>query len=512
MVTPTKPRLILVLGDQLSQDVAALRAGDRDRDIVVMAEVMAEGTSVPHHPQKIALVLTAMRKFAQQLRADGWRVAYSTLDDPANSHTIVGELLRRADEFVATDVLATKPGEWRLIAALEAAPLTLTLLPDDRFLCSEVEFAEWAAGRKQLRMEFFYREMRRKTGLLMDADKPAGGQWNFDHDNRKSAKADLFRPRPPRFDPDDITEAVLLLVESRFEHFGSLRPFPWATDRSQALLALDHFIDHVLPRFGDEQDAMLAQDPTLSHSLLSPYLHLGLLTPMEVCLRVQAQWQAGRVAINAAEGFIRQIIGWREFMRGIWAIQGPDYTAQNMLGHSRALPALYWGNATKMACLSHAVAQTRDLAYAHHIQRLMVTGNFALLAGVDPAQVHQWYLSVYIDAFEWVEAPNTIGMSQFADGGVVGSKPYVSSGAYIDRMSDYCGGCAYAVKEKVGDKACPFNLLYWDFLIRHRPRFGANPRMGQMYHTWDKMQDTHKALVLAGAAQFLARLDAGEAV
>jgi deoxyribodipyrimidine photolyase-related protein len=506
-------RLILILGDQLSLDMAALKAADRTRDTVVMAEVMGEGTSVPHHPQKIILILSAMRKFAAVLREDGWQVAYSRLDDPANSQTIGGELIRRAAETGAGEVIATRPGEWRLIRALEELPLTVSLLPDDRFLCSEAAFALWAEGRKQMRMEYFYREMRRKTGLMMDGDKPAGGQWNFDHDNRKPAKADLFRPPPLRFAPDAVTAEVIALVKARFPaHFGRAEPFHWATDRQGALQALDHFATHALPRFGDEQDAMLAGDPVLSHSLISPYLHLGLLTPLEVCLRAEAEWQAGRVPVNAAEGFIRQIIGWREFIRGIWALEGPDYLTRNALGHTRALPAAYWGAPTRMNCLGHAVAQTRDLAYAHHIQRLMVTGNFALLAGVDPAHVHAWYLSVYIDAFEWVEAPNTLGMSQFADGGVVGSKPYVSSGSYIDRMSDYCGSCAYSVKEKSGPDACPFNLLYWHFLIRHRDRFAANPRMGPMYSTWDRMDPDHKTRVLADAEAFLSRMDAGDGV
>ncbi len=454
-----------------------------------------------------------MRHFAADIAAQGWRVAYTRLDDPENTQSIPGELIRRAAEHGAAQVIATQPGEWRLIAALDACPVPVTQLPDDRFLCSIPEFAAWAEGRKSLRMEFFYREMRRKTGLMMDGDKPAGGQWNFDHDNRKPAAADLLRPRPLRFAPDAVTEEVLALVEARFPaHFGRLRPFGWATDRAGALAALDHFARHALPRFGDEQDAMLTDDPVLSHSLLSPYLNLGLLGWREVCERVEQEWQAGRVAINAAEGFIRQIIGWREFVRGVYFREGPGYTARNDLAATRPLPASYWGGRTRMACVSAAVAQTRDMAYAHHIQRLMVTGNFALLAGVDPAHVHEWYLSVYIDALEWVEAPNVIGMSQFADGGVVGSKPYAASGAYVDRMSDYCGTCSYRVKDRTGPQACPLNLLYWDFLLRHRDRFQGNPRMAQMYRTWDRMADPHRSAVLADAATWLARLDAGDPV
>ena len=501
-------RLVLVLGDQLTPDIAALKGADSTRDVVVMAEVRAEGTYAPHHPQKIALILTAMRKFAAQLQAAGWQVAYSRLDDPDNSHTITGELSRRAAEFNATDVLATRPGEWRLIEALKGLPLKTHLLEDDRFIASHAEFDTWAEGRKQLRMEWFYRDMRRKTGLLMEGDKPVGGQWNYDAENRKRAKPDLLRAKPLRFEPDAVTEDVLILIEAHFpSHFGRLRPFHWATDRAGALQALDQFITHSLPRFGVEQDAMLSDDPLLSHSLLSPYLNIGLLTPIEVCQAAETAWRTGHAPLNPVVGFIRQIIGWREFMRGIYFHQGPDYMTRNALGHTRNLPPLYWGAKTDMNCLSHAVAQTRDLAYAHHIQRLMVTGTFGLLAGINPAQMHEWYLAVYIDAFEWVEAPNTIGMSQFADGGLLGSKPYAASGAYINRMSDYCDGCQYNVKDRVGPKACPFNLLFWNFVHRHRDRLSANPRMGQMVRTWDKMTPAHQRQVLTEAAAFLARMD-----
>jgi deoxyribodipyrimidine photolyase-related protein len=493
----------------LATDIAALKRADRQRDVVVMAEVMGEGNSVPHHPQKVALILAAMRKFARGLRAEGWRVAYSRLDDDANAQTITGELLRRAGEFGAGEVLATKPGEWRLVRDLENLPLAVTILPDDRFLCSEAGFADWARGRKQLRMEWFYREMRRKTGLLMEGEQPAGGRWNFDHENRKPAKRDLLRSRPSEAAHDPVVEEVLDLVGARFRRFGSLRPFRWATDREGALAALRDFVANRLARFGDEQDAMLEGEPFLSHSLLSPYLNIGLLGPLEVCRAVEDAWRGGDVPLAAAEGFIRQIIGWREYVRGIWGLQGPAYLEGNALGHDRRLPPAYWGGETRMACMSAAIAQTRDLGYAHHIQRLMVTGNFALLAGVAPAEVHEWYLSVYVDAVEWVEAPNVLGMSQFADGGLLGSKPYVSSGAYIDRMSDHCAGCHYRVKDRTGDRACPFNLLYWQFLNRHRQAFRKNPRMAQMYRVWDAMDEAHRDRVLREAEAVLDRLDQG---
>ncbi|MCV6598171.1 MAG: cryptochrome/photolyase family protein [Mangrovicoccus sp.] len=513
MAQSTPKRLILVLGDQLSPNIAALDQGDKTRDLVVMAEVSAEAEYVRHHPKKITLIFAAMRKFAAHLRQIGWQVAYSQLEDPENTGSIPGELLRRAAQTGAATVLATRPGEWRLITALEALPLRLSMLEDNRFIASHAMFDRWAEGRKELRMEYFYRQMRRHTGLLMEAGKPAGGKWNYDHDNRKPARQDLFMPRPLRFAPDEIVGPVLDLVEARFaDNFGALHPFGLATDHAQAQAVLDHFITHALPQFGDYQDAMLSGHPFLYHSLISAYLNIGLLDPLAVCRRVEAAWQAGHAPLNAAEGFIRQIIGWREFVRGIYFREGPDYTGRNGLGANRDLPALYWGKETGMNCMSQAIAQTREQAYAHHIQRLMVTGNFALLAGIDPAQLHEWYLAVYMDAFEWVEAPNTLGMSQFADGGIFASKPYISSGSYIHKMSDYCGSCRYSVKAKTGEGACPFNLLYWDFLNRHRAEFAANPRMGMAYRTWERMDPARRKAVLEGADRFLARLDAGEAV
>ena len=506
-------RLILILGDQLSDDLSALREGDPARDTIVMAEVMGEASYVPHHPKKIAFLFAAMRKFAAHLEGQGWCVAYTRLDDSENTHTISGELIRRAAETGAVEVIATEPGEFRLIAALEDCPIPVHQFPDDRFLCSHAAFDAWAEGRKELRMEWFYREMRRKTGLLMEGDQPAGGKWNYDHDNRKPAPGEISFDGPLRFEPDAVTEEVLALVEARFpENFGTLHPFWFATDRDGACKALDHFIAHALPRFGDFQDAMLDGNRFLYHSVISMYLNAGLLGWREVCEAAEAAHRAGHAPLNAVEGFIRQIIGWREFMRGIYFRQGPDYTRMNTLGHDRALPGFYWSGDTKMRCMSRAIEQTRDEAYAHHIQRLMVTGNFALLAGIDPYQVHEWYLAVYADAYEWVEAPNVIGMSQFADGGIVGSKPYVSGGNYINKMSDHCKHCAYEIGEKTGEKACPFNYLYWAFLHRHRDRFGRNPRMAQMYRTWMKMSDDKRQATLDSADAYLARLERGDRV
>ncbi|MCX8224908.1 MAG: cryptochrome/photolyase family protein [Sulfitobacter sp.] len=506
-------RLVLVLGDQLSQGLSALGKADRATDVVVMAEVMDEAGYVKHHPKKIALIFAAMRKFATALDNEGWTVAYTQLDDTENAGSIVGELLRRAAQFGASDVLATEPGEWRLIELLKDAPLKVEILQDDRFIATHAEFEEWADGRNAMRMEYFYRDMRRKTGLLMEEGKPAGDKWNYDHDNRKAAPDDVTVDGPLRFEPDGVTREVLDLVAARFgDNFGELEPFWFATTRAEALQALEHFITKALPRFGDYQDAMLNENQFLYHAILSPYLNIGLLGPLEICEAAAKAYASGDAPINAVEGFIRQIIGWREYVRGIYFLEGPDYTQRNILGHSRDLPWFYWGGETKMQCVSKAVEQTKTQAYAHHIQRLMVTGNFALLAGIDPHQVHEWYLSVYADAFEWVEAPNTVGMSQFADGGVIASKPYVSSGAYINRMSDHCKTCHYSVSAKTGEKACPFNLLYWHFLDRHRDRFSGNARMGNMYRTWDRMDDKKRETVLTEGDALLKRLDAGEVI
>lgn len=507
-----KPRLILILGDQLSLEIAALREADKARDIVLMAEVASEASYVPHHPKKIAFLFAAMRKFADHLRADGWNVRYTTLDDPRNAGSIPGEILRACEDARAEEALATEPGEFRLIAALEDMPIPVHQFPDDRFLCSHAEFAAWAEGRKELRMEWFYREMRRKTGLLMDGDRPEGGKWNFDHDNRKPPPGSI-NATPMQFAPDATTQDVLTLIASHFpDNFGTLTPFWFATDSAQARQALTHFIQTALPHFGDFQDAMMKGERFLYHSIISLYLNAGLLGWREVCEAAEKAYRDGHAPLNAVEGFIRQIIGWREYMRGIYFLEGPEYTSRNVLGHTRDLPAFYWSGDTDMLCLSEAITQTRDEAYAHHIQRLMVTGNFALLAGVDPHRVHEWYLAVYADAYEWVEAPNVIGMSQFADGGLVGSKPYVSGGNYINKMSDYCKSCRYDVKEKTGEGACPFNALYWHFLDRHAGRFSKNPRMAQMYRTWGRMVEEKQTETRASAGAFLAKLDKGEKV
>ena len=505
--------LRLILGDQLSPGVAALRDGDREIDIVLMAEVAEEAGYVGHHKQKIALIFAAMRSFADELRDLGWTVRYVTLDDPANTGSLRGEVKRAFDDHDdLIRLVATEAGEHRLINDMASWTETLgrpvDIREDDRFFCSHAAFERWAEGRKGLRMEFFYRELRRRHGVLMDGDAPVGGKWNFDAENRKRPPADLEPPQPWISPLSPTTKAVLDLVEDRFaDHFGDLRPFHWGVTRHDAEAAFEDFVQRRLPLFGDYQDAMARDEDTLFHSLISAYLNIGLLDPRAVCARVERAWREGAAPLNAVEGFIRQILGWREYVRGIYFREGEGYIERNALQADRPLPEFYWTADTDMACLASAIGQTRRLGYAHHIQRLMVTGLFALLIGARPKEVGDWYLAVYVDAFEWVEAPNTHGMALYADGGLLASKPYAASGKYIDRMSDYCKGCRFDVRETLGETACPFNALYWDFLARHEDRLGRNPRLANPYRTLKRFDPDRVAAIRAQAARFLDRLD-----
>ena len=510
--TTEGPALVLVLGDQLSTSISSLAAaGGPSGAVVLMAEVHAETTYVRHHRRKIAFVLSAMRHFAASLREAGWTVDYVRLDDPSNTGSLPGELARAVERHAASRVIVTQPGRWRLQSDLESvAPflgVPLEMPEDDRFLCSRARFEAWARGRRTLRMEWFYREMRRAHGVLMEGDEPAGGRWNFDAENRRFPRERPGFPEGPRFEPDAITREVLDLVASRFvDHPGDLEPFGFAVTRRDALAALARFVEVALPRFGDWQDAMLDGEPFLFHSVLSPYLNVGLLDPGEACRAAEVEYREGRAPLAAVEGFVRQVLGWREYVRGIYWMRMPGYERSNELGATRPLPSFYWTGDTSMACVSACVKQTMREAYAHHIQRLMVTGLFALLAGVDPHELHEWYLAVYVDAFEWVELPNTLGMSQFADGGLLASKPYAASGAYLDRMSDYCDGCVHDVKAKTGPGACPFNALYWHFVDRHLGRLRSNPRTAQACRTWERMEAGKREDLLASANAFLATL------
>lgn len=504
-------RLIFILGDQLSPRISSLVGADKAMDAILLCEVMAEANYVGHHKQKLAFVFSAMRHFADELRAAGYQVLYTRIDDQDNAGSFSGELKRATEKVKPSSVCITEPGEWRVRAEIERWTSELNIdvevRSDTRFLCSHDEFASWADGRKALTMEYFYRDMRRKTGLLMNGEGPAGGSWNFDAENRSPASPDLFRPKHRSFSPDATTLEVIETVARLFpDNFGKLDKFDFAVTRSQAEKVLKSFVDDFLPNFGATQDAMLKDDRTLNHSLLSFYINIGLLDALEVSRAAERAYLDGTAPLNAVEGFIRQIIGWREYMRGIYWLAGPDYVESNFFDNTRSLPAFYWSGETKMNCLATVITETIDHAYAHHIQRLMITGNFALLAGINPKAVHQWYLEVYADAYEWVELPNVIGMSQFADGGFLGTKPYAASGNYINRMSDYCSTCHFDPKQRVGATACPFNALYWDFLARNQTKLRGNHRLAQPYATWAKMSDMARSELRHQAAEFLAHL------
>jgi deoxyribodipyrimidine photolyase-related protein len=477
-------RLAIVLGDQLNRDSALFDNFDPERDAVWMAEVAEESTHVWTHKARIALFLSAMRHFRDLLRDQGLRVEYTELDDSSDHATLADQLARDLDRLRPERLLVVWPGEWRVKQSLEQlakeSGVPLDVLDDTHFYSTPADFAVHAKGRKQLRLEFFYRELRKKHAVLMTDGAPVGGEWNYDSENRgtfgKQGPGEV--PPPPSFTPDRTTQQVLALVQKRFaSHPGLLEQFDWPVTAAEAQQALDDFVAHRLPHFGDYQDAMWTDEPFLYHSLISSSLNLKLLNPRQVVSAAEAAYHAGTAPLNAVEGFIRQILGWREYVRGIYWHFMPDYIARNTLGARAPLPDFYWTGETDMHCLSQVIGQTLDTGYAHHIQRLMVTGLFALLLGVEPREVHQWYLAVYVDAVEWVELPNTLGMSQYADDGVMASKPYCASGNYINRMSNYCKQCRYRPGEATGERACPFTTLYWDFLARHNEALAGNPRM-----------------------------------
>ncbi len=507
--------MIVVLGDQLDLDAAAFDSFDAGLDAVWMAEVAEESTQVWSSKPRTVMFLAAMRHFALALQAAGRTLHYTRLDAPGNRGSLGAQLQADTLRLKPARLVMTAPGDWRVLQAIkavaEANQLPLDIREDRHFFSSIRDFAAHAKGRKSLRMEYFYREQRKRHRVLMQSDEqdgghgnePVGGQWNFDADNREAFSAAGPGAVPPRmcFEPDAVTREVIALINTRFaSHPGRLDSFAWPVTRAQALQSLQAFIKERLPLFGRYQDAMWPGDPWLYHAHLSAALNLKLLNPREVVAAAEAAHRDGHAPLASVEGFIRQILGWREYVRGIYWTSMPGYAERNALAAQQDLPAWYWTGATDMACLRDALAQTLTHGYANHIQRLMVTGLYALMLGVQPKQVHAWYLAVYVDAVEWVELPNSLGMSQYADGGVMGSKPYIATGKYIQRMSPHCKGCRYDPAQRSGDSACPFTTLYWDFLMRHETALAKNPRMALQVKNVARLTDGQKQAVNQRAA------------
>jgi deoxyribodipyrimidine photolyase-related protein len=492
--------LRFILGDQLTRDISSLRDARPGEDIILMAEVIEEATYVRHHKQKIAFLFSAMRHFAEDLRAEGFEVLYVRLDDQHPARSFTDALIRASSEASPSCIVVTEPGELRVLEMMRAWQATLDtpvdIRADDRFYVSIDDFRRWAKGKSSYRLEYFYRDLRRRFGVLMEDGDPVGGRWNFDAENRKPWPRKQIPPQRPSFPPDAVTREVLDLVAGRFgDHFGDLDAFGWAVTRADAVQALDWFIVDALPFFGDFQDAMVAGAPFLHHAVIAPYLNAGLLTAREVVDAAAAAYANGTAPLNAVEGFVRQILGWREYVRGVYWARMPEYARTNALDADRPLPWFYWSGETDMACVHDVVSVTRRHAYAHHTQRLMVTGVLGLLWGVRPSELEEWYLAVYADAYDWVELPNVHGLALYADGGVLASKPYAAGGAYINRMSNYCGGCRFDPTRRVGGDACPFTTLYWDFLMRQEKKLSGNMRLAMPYRTLSRMSEADRSAI-----------------
>ena len=512
--------LIFILGDQLDEASSAFEGIDPALDVVLMVEALGESTHVWSHKARTALFLSSMRHFAESLKSRGFRVHYRALGQHHDA-TLADGLLAAVSAFQPLGIVGVEPGDLRVRAALDTATAGLLNRDGDRllvdwredkhFLCSLPQFRQWAATSPSLRMEFFYRKMRRTFKVLMDGDEPVGGQWNLDAENRKGfgRKGPVGLPTTPNFPPDAITQDVLNLVETTFaDHPGELHLFNWPVTRAEALVALDDFIEHRLPLFGAHQDAMWTDMPFGWHALLSTSMNLKLLHPLEVVQAAENAWRTRGLELSTVEGFIRQILGWREFMRGAYFLEMPGLKTANHFKHTRDLPAWYWTGDTHMNCLRQCLTQTLSVGYAHHIQRLMVTGMFGVSAGIVPQQLCDWYLAVYVDAIEWVELPNTAGMALYADGGRFTSKPYIAGGAYVKRMSNYCAGCRYEPTTRTGPAACPLTVLYWNFLDQHADEFARNPRTAMMVKNMEKLGPETRLAIRDRAAEMLSDLNA----
>ena len=513
-------RLAVIFGDQLDLDAPLIHTLVED-DTVLMMEVAGESQHVPSHVQRTTLFLSAMRHFAAALIQRKIRVRYINLEDPENTGAFETELTRAITALQPTQIVCTQPGEWRVLTILErvrdATGIPLTILPDEHFLTTVEEFAAWAKDRTALTMEFFYREQRRKTGYLMEGHgkgaQPVGGVWNFDKENRLPFGKQGPSPKPRKplsFKVDATTHAVISAMKQVLPGLpGATESFGWPVTREQALAALDDFITHRLTNFGAYEDAMWTNEPTLYHATLSSSLNLKLLNPRECCARAIEAFNAGKAPLQSVEAFVRQIIGWREFIRGVYWLEGAEYADRNGLNQQGKLPDFYWTADTDMACMKACVGQVIETGYGHHIQRLMVTGNFALISGVHPRAVSDWYLGMFIDGVDWVTLPNALGMVMHADRrpkaskgvtGLVGTKPYAASGKYIERMSNYCTDCRYDPAERSGPSACPVTVFYWDFLIRTRTQLSHNQRMAMIMKNVDRLTPQTQTQITIDAA------------
>ncbi len=517
--SPTAARTVsLVLGDQLHRDSAWLEAIEPEHDVVLMIEAGGEATQVPSHRQRIAVFLASMRHCALDFAESGLPVVYRALEDPDRTSGDLGEeLVAMLGRLGASALRVRRPGEWRVLRMIESAcrqaGVEMQLDEDPAFLTTPDDFAEFREGRKSIVMDHFYRQQRKRLGVLLEPDdKPIGGAWSHDHANRASFKTAPSTPSPWFPEPDDITLEVIRLVADRFPQApGSMERFVWATKPAEARRMLDDFIARRLPDFGRYQDAMWSDEPFLNHSLLSPAINLQLLDPRDCIEAAVDAYERGEAPIESVEGFVRQIMGWREFIRGVYWTEGEDYGDRNGLDEHGTLPAWYWTGDTDLACMGDAIGQVVEHGYGHHIQRLMVTGNFALIAGIHPRAISDWYLAMFVDAVDWVTLPNTLGMVMHADGGVVGTKPYAASANYIGKMSNHCKECRWNRKARTGDDACPFNAFYWDFMIRHRERLRGNRRMAIALKNVDRLDPDERDRIVETARNHRVRLGVAEA-
>ena len=478
---------IWILGDRLTKKQLSLsnNQNNKEQTPVIFIESSNYVRQRPYHRQKLVLVWSAMRHFAAELKADNWQVTYKIADDFATP------LQNWVKQHNITELQITNPCDRPFSRLINSFDLSckITFLADTHFLWDRDEFIDWAKSRNRLLMEDFYRAGRKKFNILMDGKKPVGGKWNYDKDNRQPPKTGLLTPPPLTFAPDTITQEVIDWVkQENFSSYGKIEPFNWAVTRQQAQEVLTHFVAECLSKFGKYQDAMVTDEYTMWHGLISPYLNLGLLEPMEVIDAIETAYYQQELPLNSVEGFIRQVMGWREYMHGIYHLQAEDYGQNNWFDHDKPLPEFFWDSSkTEMNCLHQTLKQVEETAYGHHIQRLMILSNFALISGISPQEIEAWFHSAFIDAYDWVMQTNVIGMGQFADGGVLASKPYAASANYINKMSDYCSSCKYKKTKRTGETACPFNFFYWDFLIRHQDKLRSLGRMNLVLSHLKKM-------------------------